>query len=136
MPVRRFEENQEFPTECAPLYDEELMVLLKHMGTTQSICCRDHTNITHTSVGTGLWIYVDLDIFAHLSKYYTPLKACNPFVTLCIASVGRMTDELERIWKDEFMIWWRHYPGIYLEKLRKTMKNLIQDSHSNSAPSE
>jgi hypothetical protein len=34
------------------------------------------------------------------------------------ASNGRMTDELERIWK-EAIICLRYYPGICLERLKK-----------------
>jgi hypothetical protein len=29
--------------------------VLKCMGTTESICCRDHMNISHISTGTGFW---------------------------------------------------------------------------------
>jgi hypothetical protein len=36
-------------------------------------------NITHVSAGTGFWTYVDWDIFAHLSDYYTPLKPVTIF---------------------------------------------------------
>jgi hypothetical protein len=39
----------------------------------------------------------------------------------------RMTDKLERIWKEAVMVLSRHYPGICLEGLRKTTKNLNQD---------
>jgi hypothetical protein len=41
----------------------------------------------------------------------------------CEASDGRMVNELERIWKEA-------YPGICLERLRKTTENLYQDSWS------
>jgi hypothetical protein len=34
MPIRRFSWNQEFSTECTPLCDEELKVMLKWVGTT------------------------------------------------------------------------------------------------------
>jgi hypothetical protein len=49
------------------------------MGSIESICCRDHTNIAHISAGIFLWTYVDWDLFAHLSEYYTPLKSVNIF---------------------------------------------------------
>jgi hypothetical protein len=39
-----------------------------------------------------------------------------------------MRDKLERIWKEAVMVSSRHYPGIYLEGLRKTTKNLNQDN--------
>jgi hypothetical protein len=38
-----------------------------------------------------------------------------------------MNDELERIWKEVVMA---YYPGIRLEGLRKTTKNLSQNSQS------
>jgi hypothetical protein len=60
--------KREFSTECASLCDEELKGVLKCMGTTQSICCRDHTYIAHISADIGFWTYVDWDIFAHLSE--------------------------------------------------------------------
>jgi hypothetical protein len=47
--------KQEFSTAYAPLWDEELKVVLKCMGTTQSIFCRNHKIIAHTSAGIGLW---------------------------------------------------------------------------------
>jgi hypothetical protein len=40
------------------LYDEELKVVLKCMGTTKSICCEDHLNISHISAATGFWTFV------------------------------------------------------------------------------
>jgi hypothetical protein len=48
-------------TECAPLSDEELKVVLKCMGTTWSICCRDHANVSYISAGIGFWTYVEWD---------------------------------------------------------------------------
>jgi hypothetical protein len=77
MPDRRIEWNQEFLINCTPLCNEELKVVLKCVGTTQSICCRDHTNIGHISAGIGFWIFG----LAHLMRLY-PIKACNPFNTL------------------------------------------------------
>jgi hypothetical protein len=64
--------------QSAHLRDEELQVVLNCMGTTQSICCRDHTNMA-VSAGTGFCTYVDWDLFAHLGEYYTPLKPVTPF---------------------------------------------------------
>jgi hypothetical protein len=52
---------QQFSTECAPLCDEELNVVLKCMGVTWNIRCRDHTNIAHISVRVGFWTYVGWD---------------------------------------------------------------------------
>jgi hypothetical protein len=39
-----------------------------------------------------------------------------------------MTDELEMSWKEIVVTYSRYYPGIFLVGLRKTMKNLTQDS--------
>jgi hypothetical protein len=39
-----------------------------------------------------------------------------------------MIDELERIWEEAVVAQAKHYPIIYLDGLRKNMKNLIQDS--------
>jgi hypothetical protein len=44
---QEFEENEEFATQWAPLYNEEQEVVLKCMGTTQGISCRGHTSIAH-----------------------------------------------------------------------------------------
>jgi hypothetical protein len=49
-----------------------------------SICCRDHTNITNISAGTGFWTYVDWELFTHLSEYYAPLNLVPSFYTLYI----------------------------------------------------
>jgi hypothetical protein len=48
-----------FDRACTSLYNEELEVVLKCMGATYSICCRDHTNIAHISAGMDIWTYVD-----------------------------------------------------------------------------
>jgi hypothetical protein len=66
------------------LSNKELKVVLKFMGATYSICCRDHTSVAHSSTGNVFWKYVDCDSFAHLSEYYTPLKLVTLFLTLCI----------------------------------------------------
>jgi hypothetical protein len=42
--------------------------LLKCIGTTQSMRCRDHKNIAHVSADIGLWTYVDWDFFVNLSS--------------------------------------------------------------------
>jgi hypothetical protein len=71
LPVRRFEWNQECQTECAPLWDEQLKVVLKCVVITQTICCGDYMNINHSSV----WIcFLDIRILwmensVNLSKY-------------------------------------------------------------------
>jgi hypothetical protein len=39
-----------------------------------------------------------------------------------------MKDKLGRIWKAAVMVLSRHYPGICLEGLRRTTKNLNQDN--------
>jgi hypothetical protein len=44
-----------------------------------------------------------------------------------------MNDELEMIWKEVVMAQLRHYPGICLERLRKTTETLSQD---NGVPAE
>jgi hypothetical protein len=41
-----------------------------------------------------------------------------------IALKGRMTDEVHRIWKEADGAESRYYPCIFLEGMRKTMKNL------------
>jgi hypothetical protein len=74
MPVRKFKQNQEFLADCTSLCNEGLKVVLKNMGTTCSIYCRNHTNVTHISAGTGFWTYIDWDFFAYLSEHYS-LKA-------------------------------------------------------------
>jgi hypothetical protein len=54
----------------------------------------------------------------------------------------RMIDELKRIWKEAIVAYSRYYPGICLEGLRKTIKNLSQYSQrpcsrdSNRVPPE
>jgi hypothetical protein len=74
MSARRLEWNQEFSVGCAPLCDEELKVVLKCTETTQSMRCRDHTNIAHITAGIGSWTYVYWEFLARLSEYYTLLK--------------------------------------------------------------
>jgi hypothetical protein len=38
------------------------------MGTTQSICCIDNRNVTHSSAGVIVWTYVDWDfLIAYVS---------------------------------------------------------------------
>jgi hypothetical protein len=59
MPVRIFEKKAGIIDKCVPLCDEDLKVVLKCIGTTQIIRCRDHMNIAHTSVRTGFWTYVN-----------------------------------------------------------------------------
>jgi hypothetical protein len=44
--------------------DEELRAVLKCMGTTRSICFRDHTIIAHISRDIDFCTYVDKDYFA------------------------------------------------------------------------
>jgi hypothetical protein len=39
-----------------------------------------------------------------------------------------MIDELERIWKEAVVFYWRYYPGICLEGLGKTTKIICVDS--------
>jgi hypothetical protein len=63
----------------------ELIVVLKCMGTTQSISCTGHMKITHISAGTAFWIYIFWEFFAHLREYYTPFKSVTPFLTTCIS---------------------------------------------------
>jgi hypothetical protein len=41
--------------------------------------------------------------------------------------LGQMNDELEMFWKEVVMAQLRHYPGICLERLRKTTESLSQD---------
>jgi hypothetical protein len=36
-------------------------IVLKCMGTTQIICCRDHMNIAYSSAGNAFWAYIDWD---------------------------------------------------------------------------
>jgi hypothetical protein len=40
---------------------DPLNFVLKRMGTTLSIRCRDHTNTVHISAGTGFWIDACVD---------------------------------------------------------------------------
>jgi hypothetical protein len=47
----------------------------------------------------------------------------------CIVLDGKITDELERNRKEAFVACARLYPDIYLEGLRKTMKNFSSDSN-------
>jgi hypothetical protein len=66
--------KQEFFMECAPLCSEKVKDALNCMGTTDSICYRNHTNIACISGSAGLWTYIDWDFFGQLSKHSTPLK--------------------------------------------------------------
>jgi hypothetical protein len=43
------------------------------------------------------------------------------------ASNSRMIDELERIWKEAVMAYSKHWPGVFLEEQRKTMKIASED---------
>jgi hypothetical protein len=43
---------------------EEIKLVLKWMGTTQSICCRDHTNTDHVSAGNGSSTYTFTETFS------------------------------------------------------------------------
>jgi hypothetical protein len=71
MSINRSEWNQEFWTECTPLSDEGLNVVLKYMGTLQRICCRDHMNIAHISAGICFWTYVHWEcLHIYLLKAY------------------------------------------------------------------
>jgi hypothetical protein len=38
-----------------------------------------------------------------------------------------MNTELARIWKEGAMAYSRYHPGIYLDELKKTMKNVRRD---------
>jgi hypothetical protein len=66
-----------------PINDLELEVVLKCMGTTYSICYRDHTNIAHITAGMGFWTCW-LGFFCSFKWILYILKCCNPFLTLCI----------------------------------------------------
>jgi hypothetical protein len=68
MPVRRLESNKEFSSECSPLCDEELKVVLMCMGTTWNISCSYHA---HIPAGTGFRTHLG-DSFAHLIEYCIP----------------------------------------------------------------
>ena len=48
-------------------------VVMTRMVTTQSICCKDNTNVTHISGGFGFRMYVDCKSLAHLSAYLISL---------------------------------------------------------------
>jgi hypothetical protein len=54
------------------------------MGTTQSIVCREHTNIVHISADI-VFAHMLTRIFVHLSEYHTPLKSA----ILCVTLPGR-----------------------------------------------
>jgi hypothetical protein len=78
MLVRKLERKQQFFNEHALVGDEKLTVVMTGMETTNSICCRDHINITHTLAGIGVWTCVDFDICAHLTQYPQP-QSYKPF---------------------------------------------------------
>jgi hypothetical protein len=59
-------------SESAPLYSEELKVVLKRMGSTQSICRTDHMSQQAPVSGRVL------------TASTIPVKHCNPFSTLPI----------------------------------------------------
>jgi hypothetical protein len=44
-----------------------------------------------------------------------------------VASNGAVIEELEIIWKESFVAYSRRYTEIFLEGLRKAMKDLVQD---------
>jgi hypothetical protein len=73
---------QQFSTECAPLCDEELKVVLNCMGATWNICCRDHTNIAHILAGIYFWTHVDRE-FCLFEWVLTAVKPVTLFNT-CI----------------------------------------------------
>jgi hypothetical protein len=81
MLVRRFKWNHVSSTECAPLCDKGLKVVLKCVGTTYSICYRDHTNIAFISAGVVFWtyVYVEWDFLAYLSEHCAHLKPLTIF---------------------------------------------------------
>jgi hypothetical protein len=58
-------------TECAPLCEEELKVVLKCMGTMNIICCTNHKSVVDITAGTDIWSHADWKCFVHLSKYFT-----------------------------------------------------------------
>jgi hypothetical protein len=57
-----------------------------HLSAPKSICCRDHMNIAHISAGIDFcrYVYVDWDLFAHLSEYCTHLKPAT-FLTFYLS---------------------------------------------------
>jgi hypothetical protein len=52
-------------------------VVLKCKGTTNSVCCKDLTNIAHISAGICFWIYVDWEFFCLFQWVLYPITACN-----------------------------------------------------------
>jgi hypothetical protein len=50
--------------------------------------------------------------------------------------VGRMTDELERMWKKEIMAWLGSFVDIYLGGMRSPMKASSQDNQWPSLDSK
>jgi hypothetical protein len=58
MSDRSFDCSQGFSTECGFLFNEELIVVLKSMEITYSICYRDYTNTAHISAAINFWTYV------------------------------------------------------------------------------
>jgi hypothetical protein len=52
-----------------------------------------------------------------------------------------VTDEFERMWKEAVVSYLMKYPSIYLDRLKKTKKNIIEDTkalnkNSNPKPPE
>jgi hypothetical protein len=60
------------------------------MGTRQSICCRDNTNVTLIAPGIGIWTCDDWKFFVHLSAYYIIFNVCNLFFNTCCINVYRL----------------------------------------------
>ena len=49
-----------------------------------------------------------------------------------VASGGGLIEQLERIWKEAFVACSRYYPGICLERLKKTRDRLCRRASGNS----
>ena len=84
-------------------------------------------------VSCNIWIFHGFENLLGLVYVTTPSEAH----TVLRRMVGRLLDnELERMWKEAFVVYFERCPGICVHELRKTMKVLCPGRVTNQTPSE